>query len=250
MFGFLFGNKRPVSPARSSFQPQLEILEGRTLPSGFVPVSQGLAPQNLFQSPAQGQIQVQTIHVEQAPIQIHAVTLEEKPITMLGIAISEQIQRLKLPSETVEKFDSYVQEQLHPFGAEYSVKGPTVSHLTISVDNLKTTPPPSTENTTPPPSTLSIEMYHARERKTSIDPTMITQFLDLFHDKHGKPEQLKDEFQRFPAEAAHNFESLAQDFKQFGKTITQDLKEFGTPEEIKAASNPALDVHGIDSFGL
>jgi uncharacterized protein YkwD len=37
MFRFLFGNQRPVSPARTSFRPQLEILEGRTLPSGFGP---------------------------------------------------------------------------------------------------------------------------------------------------------------------------------------------------------------------
>ena len=35
MFRFLFGNKRSASPARVSFRLQLEILEGRTLPSGF-----------------------------------------------------------------------------------------------------------------------------------------------------------------------------------------------------------------------
>jgi hypothetical protein len=59
MFRFLSGNKRPVSPFRVSFRPQLEILEGRDLPSGFVAVSQDLAPQTLFQSPAQSQSQVQ-----------------------------------------------------------------------------------------------------------------------------------------------------------------------------------------------
>jgi hypothetical protein len=48
MFRFLFGNKRLVSPARPSTRPQLEVLEGRTLPSGFVPVSQDLAPQSLI----------------------------------------------------------------------------------------------------------------------------------------------------------------------------------------------------------
>jgi len=61
MFGFLFGNKRPVSPGRSSLRPQLEILEGRMLPSGFGPVSQDLAPRALFQSPAQGPIQVRQV---------------------------------------------------------------------------------------------------------------------------------------------------------------------------------------------
>jgi hypothetical protein len=74
MFRFLFGNKRPVSPARSSFRssfrPQLEILEGRMLPSSFGPVSHDLAPQALFQSPAQGPIQIQSIQVRQVTNQM------------------------------------------------------------------------------------------------------------------------------------------------------------------------------------
>ena len=47
------------------------------------------------------------------------------------------------------------------------LKGPTGPHLTIRVDNL---------NTTPPPSTPSIEMGY-RWVKNSIDPTWITRFL-------------------------------------------------------------------------
>src|SRR5262245_30255326 len=102
MFRFLFGNKHPVSPARSSFRPQLEILEGRTLPSGFVPVSQDVAPQSLFQSPAQGQ--VLSTQIQQGPIQIQSISLQSSL-----------------------QFD------------QISLKGTTAPHLTISVDDLKTT---------------------------------------------------------------------------------------------------------------
>jgi hypothetical protein len=35
MFGFLFAKKRPASPARASFRPQLEVLEGRALMSAM-----------------------------------------------------------------------------------------------------------------------------------------------------------------------------------------------------------------------
>src|SRR5262245_39683751 len=84
MFRFLSGNKRPVSPARPSFRPQLETLEGRTLPSGFVPVSQDLAPQNLFQSPAHNQVLVQ-----QGPIQIQPISISRDAQTLktLGFVI-------------------------------------------------------------------------------------------------------------------------------------------------------------------
>ena len=98
MFRFRSVNKRSVSPSRPSFQPQLEILEGRTLPSGFIPVSQDLAPQAIAQSPAHDQIQVQQVFIESS-----------------------------------HQFD------------QVSLKGTTAPHVTISVDNLKTTPPPSTD---------------------------------------------------------------------------------------------------------
>jgi hypothetical protein len=40
MFRLLFGTRRPVSTPRVSVRPQLEILEGRTLPSGMAPMTQ------------------------------------------------------------------------------------------------------------------------------------------------------------------------------------------------------------------
>jgi hypothetical protein len=67
MFRFLFGHRRRVSPARDPFRPLLEVLQGRTLPSGLVPVSQDLAPQALFQSPTQSPIQIQPVFIQSAP---------------------------------------------------------------------------------------------------------------------------------------------------------------------------------------
>ncbi len=96
MSRFLSLNKRPVSPRWVSFRPQLEILEGRAVPSGLVPVSQDLAPQAIVQSPAQ--IQVKEVFIESA-----------------------------------HQFD------------HVSLKGTTVPHTTNNADNLKTTPPPSTD---------------------------------------------------------------------------------------------------------
>ena len=69
MFRFLFGHRRRVSPANPSFRPRLEVLPGRALPSGLIPVSQDLAPQALFQSPAQSQ----------APIQMQPVSIQSSP---------------------------------------------------------------------------------------------------------------------------------------------------------------------------
>jgi hypothetical protein len=167
MFGFLFGNKRPASRPRpsfrASFRPHLETLEGRDLPSGFVPVSQDLAPQNLFQSPAQGQ--VQTIQVQQAPIQFHTVSLgitlqtlesigavskmpqemRSAQITKADIdTMSNWIQSMPLPPEQIKAAVSGISQSLQPFD-HLSVKGPTVPHLAISVDNLKPAQPPSTD---------------------------------------------------------------------------------------------------------
>ena len=127
MFGFLFGNKRPVSPARPSFRPQLEILEGRTLPSGFVPVSQDLAPQAPVQIPAQDQIQFQSSFIQSSQ-----------------------------PSD------------------EVSFKGATGPHLTIIVDDLKTTLPPSTD-------------LHGSSSGTATDTPPYTPDHDVFAELTDSP---------------------------------------------------------------
>jgi hypothetical protein len=127
MFRFLFGSKRPVSPARASFRPRLEILEGRTLPSGFVPVSQDLAPQVPVQIPAQGPIQIQ-------------------PITI----------------QSSQQFD------------QFYLEGATGPHLTIGVDNLKTTLPPSTD-------------LHGSSSGTATDTRPYTPDRDVFAELTDSP---------------------------------------------------------------
>jgi hypothetical protein len=67
MFGFRSVKKSTASPSRAAFRRQLEGLEGRALMSGLVPVSQDLAPQGLFQGPANNQIQVQEVIVQSSP---------------------------------------------------------------------------------------------------------------------------------------------------------------------------------------
>jgi hypothetical protein len=116
MFRFLFGNKRPVSPARASFRPRLEILEGRTLPSGIVPVSQDLAPQAPVQIPAQGQSQPIFIQSSQPFDQASL-----KGATVPHLTISVDYPKTTLPPSTDLHSSSGTASDTRPYTPDHDV---------------------------------------------------------------------------------------------------------------------------------
>ena len=88
MFGSLSASQRPAS--RRSFRPQLEVLEGRALPSGLAPMTPPLqaAPQAL----------VSTIQVMEAPVMVTNARVIANQVQLTPHAIKLEVPKAIHPA--------------------------------------------------------------------------------------------------------------------------------------------------------